>query len=323
MKLRGIFLSNRPDTNELPRACLEEKCLLTQFMVAGSFRSLLAAFLVTADTSLRVSFIRKLKERLPWVNRWVLGFYLVLFHICHLACARPEIFGRTLHARAARKYQETGDGQNRHCMKVAFLSFKHGYFSFYYVFRSSVNNGASKADRLGRSPHVSGHDADNRNGLAFPCFRCIAPIGEAKLYVFNADGADAAGVSMCDMCHGRSQTTCNCGEAVYNLATSVNEFRPAVQRIFDIDPWESLNVLLLAELKAAVVTISTLTAHASDLLYGPGGYHASLDRLGVKGSETEQQEALVEATWMKSNEAHIRKLLSWVQGKNQMRRLLL
>ena len=39
---RGIFLSNRPDTNELKRACLEEKCRLTQFMVAGSFRSLLA-----------------------------------------------------------------------------------------------------------------------------------------------------------------------------------------------------------------------------------------------------------------------------------------
>jgi GNAT superfamily N-acetyltransferase len=206
-------------------------------------------FLVTADTSLRVSFIRKLKERLPWVNRWVLGFYVVLFHICHLACACPEIFGRTLDARAARKYQETGDGQNRHCMKVAFLSFEHGYFSFYYVFRSSVNNGASKADRLGQSPHVSGHDANNRNGLAFPCFRCIAPIGEAKLYVFNADGADAAGVSMCDMCDGYSQTTYNCGEAVYNLASSVNEFRPAVQRIFDIDPWDSLNVLLLAELK--------------------------------------------------------------------------
>jgi hypothetical protein len=39
---RGIFLSNRLDTNELQRACLEEECRLTQFMVAGSFRSLLA-----------------------------------------------------------------------------------------------------------------------------------------------------------------------------------------------------------------------------------------------------------------------------------------
>jgi hypothetical protein len=35
---RGIFLSNKPDTNELHRACLEEKCRLTQFLVAGSFR---------------------------------------------------------------------------------------------------------------------------------------------------------------------------------------------------------------------------------------------------------------------------------------------
>lgn len=185
---------------------------------------------MTADTNLRVSFIWKLKERLPWVNRWVLGFYVVLFHICHLACAYPEIFRRSLDARAARKYQETGDGQNRHCMKVAFLSFKHGYFSFYYVFRSSVNNGASKADRLRQSPHVSGHDANNRNGLAFPCFRCIAPIGEAELYVFNADGADAAGESVHEMCGAHSQTTYNCGLAVYNMMSSVNEFRAGVRR---------------------------------------------------------------------------------------------
>src|SRR6516164_6354032 len=39
---RGIFLSNKPDTNELQRACSKEKCRLTQFMVAGSFRSWLA-----------------------------------------------------------------------------------------------------------------------------------------------------------------------------------------------------------------------------------------------------------------------------------------
>src|SRR5260221_14313591 len=29
-KERGIFLSNKPDTNQLQRACLEEKCRLTQ-----------------------------------------------------------------------------------------------------------------------------------------------------------------------------------------------------------------------------------------------------------------------------------------------------
>ena len=39
---RGIFLSNEPDINELMRACLEEKCRLTQILVAGSFRPLLA-----------------------------------------------------------------------------------------------------------------------------------------------------------------------------------------------------------------------------------------------------------------------------------------
>ena len=37
---RGIFLSNRPDTNELQWACLEEKCRHMQFIVAGSFRLL-------------------------------------------------------------------------------------------------------------------------------------------------------------------------------------------------------------------------------------------------------------------------------------------
>jgi hypothetical protein len=39
---RGIFLSNKPDSKELHRACLEEKCRLTPIMVAGSFRPLLA-----------------------------------------------------------------------------------------------------------------------------------------------------------------------------------------------------------------------------------------------------------------------------------------
>ena len=38
---RGIFLSNKPDINELVRVCLEEKCRLMQILVAGSFRPLL------------------------------------------------------------------------------------------------------------------------------------------------------------------------------------------------------------------------------------------------------------------------------------------
>ena len=35
---RGIFLSNKPDSSNLQRACLEEKGRLTQMGVAGSFR---------------------------------------------------------------------------------------------------------------------------------------------------------------------------------------------------------------------------------------------------------------------------------------------
>jgi hypothetical protein len=38
----GIFLSNKPDSKDLRRVCLEEKCRLTSIMVAGSFRPLLA-----------------------------------------------------------------------------------------------------------------------------------------------------------------------------------------------------------------------------------------------------------------------------------------
>jgi len=41
---RGIFLSNKPDINELRRVWLEEKCRLMQIRVAGSFRPLVAGF---------------------------------------------------------------------------------------------------------------------------------------------------------------------------------------------------------------------------------------------------------------------------------------
>ena len=41
---KGIFLSNKPDTNQLHRACSEEKCRLAHVTVAGSFRPLLAGF---------------------------------------------------------------------------------------------------------------------------------------------------------------------------------------------------------------------------------------------------------------------------------------
>src|SRR5258708_38431537 len=41
---RGIFLSNKPDSNELQWAWLKEKCRLTPIMVAGSFRPSLAGF---------------------------------------------------------------------------------------------------------------------------------------------------------------------------------------------------------------------------------------------------------------------------------------
>jgi hypothetical protein len=42
MKSKGIFLSNKPDSNHLRRVWLEEKCRFTQIVVAGSFRPLLA-----------------------------------------------------------------------------------------------------------------------------------------------------------------------------------------------------------------------------------------------------------------------------------------
>jgi hypothetical protein len=41
---RGIFLSNKPDSNDLQWAWLKEKCRLTPIMVAGSFRPSLAGF---------------------------------------------------------------------------------------------------------------------------------------------------------------------------------------------------------------------------------------------------------------------------------------
>ncbi len=74
-------------------------------------------------------------------------------------------------------------------------------------------------------------------------------IGTAELYVFNADGADTAGESIHEMCDAHSQTTYDCGVAVYNMMSSVNEFRRAVRRNFDIGLWDSLNVLLLSRIE--------------------------------------------------------------------------
>lgn len=74
-------------------------------------------------------------------------------------------------------------------------------------------------------------------------------IGTAELHVFNADGADATGESLHDMCDAHSSATYNCGVAVYNMRRSVNEFRVAVRRKFRIGLWDSLNVLLISLIK--------------------------------------------------------------------------
>jgi GNAT superfamily N-acetyltransferase len=74
-------------------------------------------------------------------------------------------------------------------------------------------------------------------------------IGTATLYVFNADGADAAGHSLHDMCDAHSQTTYEGGLAVYQMIGRVNAFRPAIRRLFHLEAFDSLNVLLLAQLE--------------------------------------------------------------------------
>jgi hypothetical protein len=47
---RGIFLSNKPDSNELQWAWLKEKCRLTPILVAGSFRPFVAGLISTDDS---------------------------------------------------------------------------------------------------------------------------------------------------------------------------------------------------------------------------------------------------------------------------------
>jgi hypothetical protein len=74
-------------------------------------------------------------------------------------------------------------------------------------------------------------------------------IGTATLYVIDADDAEAAAESMYVVCDGFDQNTYNCGDAVYEMAGRVNEFRPAVRRTFNIEPWDSLNVLLLSQVE--------------------------------------------------------------------------
>jgi hypothetical protein len=74
-------------------------------------------------------------------------------------------------------------------------------------------------------------------------------IGTATLYVIDADGAEAASESIYVVCDDFDQNTYNCGDAVYDMAGRANKFRPAVRRIFNIEPWDSLNVLLLSQIK--------------------------------------------------------------------------
>jgi hypothetical protein len=77
-------------------------------------------------------------------------------------------------------------------------------------------------------------------------------IGTATVYVIDADSAEAAGESMYFVCDDFDQNTYNCGDAVYDMAGRANEFRPAVRRTFNIEPWDSLNVLLLSQVEIEI-----------------------------------------------------------------------
>jgi hypothetical protein len=74
-------------------------------------------------------------------------------------------------------------------------------------------------------------------------------IGTATVYVIDADSAEAADKSMYFVCDDFDQNTYNCGDAVYDMAGRANEFRPAVRRTFNIEPWDSLNVSLLSQVE--------------------------------------------------------------------------
>ena len=51
------------------------------------------------------------------------------------------------------------------------------------------------------------------------------------------------------MCDSHSQTTYDCGEAVYQMASRVNNFRLVVRRLFHLGYFDSLNILLIARLE--------------------------------------------------------------------------
>jgi hypothetical protein len=86
------------------------------------------------------------------------------------------------------------------------------------------------------------------------------------------------------------------------------------------DDASKLKQQINTELQKATETVldKKASAKVDDLLFGGGGYQASLDRLGAKASLPEQQAALAEAEWLQSNEVHVRKLLFWLQAKGKI-----
>jgi hypothetical protein len=73
-------------------------------------------------------------------------------------------------------------------------------------------------------------------------------------------------------------------------------------------------LLFAASLFAAV------TAHAddTDLIWGPGGYVASLDRLQAKGNASERSQAAREERWLNANQAHVKALMKWLRLNNRL-----
>lgn len=74
-----------------------------------------------------------------------------------------------------------------------------------------------------------------------------------------------------------------------------------------------MKTLLTVLLVAAGITLEA-GEPTPDLVWGPGGYANALSRLEAKGNAAEQREALAELKWLQANQAHINKLLEFVNA---------
>ena len=69
----------------------------------------------------------------------------------------------------------------------------------------------------------------------------------------------------------------------------------------------------------ASLTVATYAVDpARDLIWGPGGYVASLDRVQVKGTPDEQDQAAREEKWLNTNEQHVKRLMEWLRLNNKL-----